>query len=619
MKFSYNWIQDYFKEKLPEPKELAELLTMHSFQVEEVISFGGDFILDIDVLPNRAHDCLSHYGIARDISVVLDKKFSFNNTRDKQDNSAEPESDLIIEILDEVKCRRYVGTEIRNIKVEQSPNWLKERLETIGQRSINNIVDIANYIMLSYGQPLHIFDADKLADKKIVVREAKKGEKMITLDGDEKELDSSILVISDGDNSLAIAGIKGGVGVEIDINTKNIVVESANFEPVNIRNTSRKLNLHTDASKRFENEPSPELVQLGMSKVVDMIVDIAGTEKTKIMKAIDIYNKRPEKVSIDIKPEDVNKLLGASVNRSAMEDIFNRFNFDFNLNGDIYTVKIPSERLDLKIKADLIEEIGRVYGYEKIKAVVPKKEGEVKINKEFYYIIKIKNILISLGFSEVYNYSFVEKGEVEIKNPISSDKKFLRTNLIDSLKKNLELNKKNLHLLNMDELSIFEIGKVFNNGEEYLSLALVGEEKKDGIEKLSKEFEIEFKEETNLNKIFEKLPAPKSYSDLNLKLSNLEIKYCKISPYPFIQRDIAIWAPDGTDVLKVQKLIKENAGDLLVVGPRLFDTFKKDDKISYAFNMVFQSLERTLTDVEVGEIMAKIETKIVGNKGWQVR
>src|SRR3989344_5356557 len=391
MRFSYNWIQNYFSDKLPEPKELAEILTMKSFEVEEIISrstglgqANDDFILEIDVLPNRSHDCLSHYGIARDISVILNKKLKEDKTEKNLERYKLSKSEFKVEVLDKDKCRRYIGTEIKNIKVASSPAWLKEKLEIVGQRSINNIVDLANYIMLSFGQPLHVFDAGKLRGKKIVVRRAKNGEKM------------------------------------------TILVESANFESVNIRKISRKLNLFTDASKRFENEITPELAQLGMAKVVELIIDIAGTEKTEIMEAIDIYPKPVSNWQIEITTEEINKLLGSNISKTEIKNIFRRFNFEFSEKNNKFDIKIPNYRLDLKIKTDLIEEIGRIYGYEKIEAKIPESIKISEINKEFYYTTKIRNILVSHGFSEVYTYSFVEKGEIEIRNPLASDKKFLR-------------------------------------------------------------------------------------------------------------------------------------------------------------------------------------------------
>jgi len=626
MRFSYNWIQNYFSDKLPEPKELAEILTMKSFEVEEIISHStglgqanDDFILEIDVLPNRSHDCLSHYGIARDISVILNKKLKEDKTEKNLERYKLSKSEFKVEVLDKDKCRRYIGTEIKNIKVASSPAWLKEKLEIVGQRSINNIVDLANYIMLSFGQPLHVFDAGKLRGKKIVVRRAKNGEKMTTLDGEEKELNDSVLVISDGDTPLAIAGIRGGVGAEVDENTRNIVVESANFESVNIRKISRKLNLFTDASKRFENEITPELAQLGMAKVVELIIDIAGTEKTEIMEAIDIYPKPVSNWQIEITTEEINKLLGSNISKTEIKNIFRRFNFEFSEKNNKFDIKIPNYRLDLKIKTDLIEEIGRIYGYEKIEAKIPESIKISEINKEFYYTTKIRNILVSHGFSEVYTYSFVEKGEIEIRNPLASDKKFLRSNLTERLNKSNELNNKNLPLIGLKKTKIFEIGKVFNKNKEYLSLALIGDKKKETTEKLSEQFGNKFGIETNLTELIEKLPDPKSYDDLNLELSAKEIKYQKISSYPFIQRDIALWVPEDIKIEETQKLIKENAGELLVVGPNLFDEFHKKERVSYAFNMVFQSLERTLTDEEVGKIMKNIEAKIAQNKGWEVR
>ena len=321
---SYKWLQTYFDEKLLAPEELEELLTLHAFEVENIEKVDDDYILDIDVLPNRAHDCLSHRGIAKEIALLLGL-----NIKQLKKDSLPSSNDIKVQVENKEQglCRRYIGRRVNGIKVAQSPDWLKERLETIGQKSINNIVDATNYVMFDIGQPLHAFDADKV-EGDIVVRLAKKGEKIITLSGDEVELDESVLVIADGKDPLAIAGVKGGKKAEVDENTTNIILEAANFVPVNVRKTSRKLNILTDSSKRFENEISPEVAQWGMEEVSTLIVDIAGSDGTKVGEVVDVYPKVANLYKVGVSLEEINKILGVQITESEVEDIWNRFGFE---------------------------------------------------------------------------------------------------------------------------------------------------------------------------------------------------------------------------------------------------------------------------------------------------
>ena len=289
MKFSYNWLQEYFKEKLPKPEKLAELLTMRSFEVERVERISKDWIFNIDILPNRMPDASGHLGIARECAAILNLKLKAKSK--KPQLSAEGGSAsggktknskdkfLEIKVEDSNLCPRYTARVVQNVKVGSSPKWLKERLELLGLNSINNVVDAANYIMLETGQPTHVFDADKINNsklktqnsklqlkaqnfrKQIIIRMAKNGEKITTLDNKEYELNDSVLVIADSKDPLAIAGIKGGKKAEVDSKTKNIVLESANFDASNIRITSQNLNLRTDASVRFSYGIDPNLAE----------------------------------------------------------------------------------------------------------------------------------------------------------------------------------------------------------------------------------------------------------------------------------------------------------------------------------------------------------------------
>ncbi|HEC30633.1 MAG TPA: hypothetical protein ENI66_01300 [Candidatus Yonathbacteria bacterium] len=795
MKLSYKWLQTYFKETLPSAEKLEEVITLGAFEIENIKEVGEDYILDIDVLPNRAHDCLSHRGIAKELAVLLETSTKPAKDGPLQTCKGRSFAGLVVEVEEQDLCRRYIGRRIEGVKVESSPDWLKERIETIGQKSINNIVDVTNYVMFDVGQPLHAFDADKV-DGGIVIRYAKKGEKIITLSGDEVELDESMLVIADEKCPLAIAGVKGGKKAEVDESTTNIILESANFAPVNIRRTSRKLGIRTDSSKRFENEITPEMAELGMEEATALVVEVAGSGNTKVGNAIDIYPRKVNPYKVGVSLDEINNLLGVQLPKKEVGDIWSKFGFkvetviprqkvldtvasvieskykrpsamqydaphafsctslisylfvqagiympsmavDKYMFGNIvsreelkpgdvifvntgegtdgkapkiyhetiewmpgtkvsegvdhagvylgggkvlhtswtfgkavieeldsskqfqnivgyrsfikdekerYVVTIPSERLDLRIKEDLIEEIARVYGYSNIKPELLEKTEDVPVNKTFYYVNKIRSILVREGFSEVYTGTFVGGGSVEVENPIASDKGFLRSNLREKVVEAINNNLKYADLLEIDKVKVFEIGKVFNTNKENMSLCIsVGISKlkkgdnpdkyiEDILEHISKELGIKISAEKgnpyaeiDFDKLIEELPKPTSYDDV-LETYIGDVKYQKISPYPFIGRDIAVWVPEGVAEEDIKEVIRSEAGELLVRGPKLFDRFEKKnketgeiEKVSYAFKMVFQSQERTLTDEEVNETMNKI-TKILNNKeGWEVR
>jgi len=480
MKVSYNWLQEYISGKLPKPEKVAELLTMHSFEVESVEKIGKDSVLDVAVLPNRAHDCLSHIGVAKELGALLKFKVKSLKLKVREENKLKTSNYLNVEIKDLERCPLYSARVVLSVKVGPSPKWLKERLETLGQKSINNVVDSANYVMLELGQPLHAFDLDKIDGKKIIVRLARDGEKIKTLGNGEYILSKKDLVIADAKEALAIAGVKGGVKAEVTADTKNIVLESAYFEPSGVRATSKRIGLRTDASWRFENGVVPTLTAGALDRVAGLIAELAegkvagGT--TKAGKA------RFSPARIFFTPDGVNKLLGTDISDKEIFAILKRLGFSIVRHTTTaplsafaggkakggYMAVAPEERIDVNISQDLAEEVGRVYGFENIPSVLPE---SVLIpaprNDELVVSDKIKAILSGAGFCEAYNRSFVgdkhldifsfdKERAVAIANPMSLDHKYLRPSLLFHLIWNIAENVKH-----QKNIRLFEIGNVF--------------------------------------------------------------------------------------------------------------------------------------------------------------
>lgn len=641
MIISYKWLQTYFDGELPPPEKIVEVLTFGIFEVEGVEKKEDDTILDIKVLPDRAHDCLSHRGIARVLSALLDIPLRAEQSRSLPE---ERPTTLAVDVTDHLACRRYVGRVLRGITVGPSPDWLRERLEAIGQRSINNIVDATNYVMFDIGQPLHAFDKDKIAGEGIVVRAALASERITTLDGKDVALPQGTLVISDGDAPagvpLAIAGVKGGKSAQVDEQTSCIILEAANFDPVAVRKTSRGLNILTDSSKRFENELTPEIAREAMDRVTALIVEIAGNGNTVIEEIVDVYAKQLKEHTITLGALDVNRLLGTDMSDTDMEAFFNRLRFAYTKESDpaVFTIAVPVMRLDMREKVDVVEDIAHLFGYANIPTNIPK-DAKAQVSKKFYYASFIRNTLVEAGFSEIYSYTFAQSGEIELANPPAPDKEFLRINLSDEIKTSLAHNIRNAELLGLDEVKIFEIGNVFSSAWEHTSLAIgvemsaAGKKKatilenamRDILDLLSQKLGVELDGavgnvwETDLDLLVKELPEPPdTYATVLSKESHATAVYKKISPYPFITRDIAVWVPKEVSSLEIEKMISGQSGELLARDPRLFDTFEKEGRTSYAFRLVFQSYDRTLTDEEANAVMNKI-TAIFNQKDFQVR
>jgi phenylalanyl-tRNA synthetase beta chain len=674
MKFSYNFLQTFFEKKLPRPEKLSQLLTMHVFEVKDLEKLEKDFVFDIDVLPNRS-DCFSHLGIAREISAILGLKMKMPEINIKEEKDLRVSEFLKVKVENFNDCQRYTARVVFDVKVGPSPSWLCSILKSCGLKPINNIVDITNYVMLETGQPLHAFDFDKISGnqvKKIVVKRAKKGEKIISLDGEEYELDSEILVITDQKNALAIAGIKGGKKAEIDEKTKRIVLESANFNPKRIRLGSRKIDLKTDASLRFEHGIDPNLTEFAIDRAVTLIQKIS---KGKVLRGkIDFYPNKVLPKRILFKFEKLNNFLSINISPNKAIKILQKLGMKvLSDKQGKFLIEIPTFRQDLSLEEDLVEEIGRIYGLEKIPAILPTTLLiPAKKNLDVFWEERTKNILKEAGMNEVYTYSFINQKDkaifkfkelVEIENPVSAEFSYLRPSLIPNILKAVEKNQRFFK-----EIKIFEIGKIFPGLEKkekkMLTGAITGDAffeakgivdylfQKLGIPKVwydefqptpedsqssvwhlkkSAEIKVDNEEIGFLGEI-----SPKIISALSLKdrvvvfdldfekiinLASEEVIYQPVSPFPPVIRDISILVPNYVLVGEVLDKI-ENTGGELLIDVDLFDIFEGENlpegKKSLSFHLIFQAKDRVLSSKEVNEIQQKI-IQALENEGWEVR
>ncbi len=781
MKFSLNWLQDYSKEALPDVRKIEEMVTFNAFEIEEVIKSGEDYILDIKVLPNRAHDALGHRGMARDITALAGTTFMDQN--DYYDGTGDQVvSSPLIMTESQEGCSRFMGVRIDGIKVEDSPEWLKLRLNAIGQKSINSIVDITNYVQFSLNKPMHAYDASLIAGNTLNARFARKGEKLTTLDEKQLDLDATTLVIADAEKPLGLAGIKGGKFSGINSATTSIVLESANFNPTLIRKTSQKYGIRTDASKRFENEIGDELVEEGLRMTIALVQKLNKT--ARVGEIVDVRNKKSWQYLVSVSMQEINSHLGTEYTEDETEEVFKRLGFDIektttkkmierkleeaaaatyknpssmredaprefscsslvsflfagvwqpsisidkyvygamvsegerrwgdlvfsntgegkiryetvnflpgkkveqgidhvglyvgenkvihisrsagrlvtedlsesaNFKGELlysrmtdveqqrFFVKVPYERLDIRIKEDLIEEVGRIRSLSNIKGTLPKIGRVGMPHKRLFYENKIKNILHSQGFSEIMTYSFGDDGEVEIVKGLASDKEKIRSTLSGGVEKAFQMNMLNAPLLNISTVRMYEFGNVFTKENERRHLALVVD---DGKKKTSFTEEVDlllsqikrelgvpsiecdtvsakpYVIEIDFDALIDALPEPTSYEPL--AYDQAPIAYQAVSAYPFIVRDIAVWVPSSVSWEDIRTLALQ-IDSPLIVRIDCFDTFSKEvvgvQKTSYAFRFVLQASDRTLTDAEANEVADRMYF-LLKEKGYEIR
>ena len=474
MKLSLQWLKDYIDFNLS-AEELAHRLTMAGLEVEKISSVNQDTVFELEITPNRP-DCLNMLGIAREVSAVLDKACHFPKIQDMPPLLRQCD----IKIKDKSACQRYVGTLITDVNIASASEYITSRLASMGSRAINNIVDITNFVLFEMGQPLHAFDYDKLAGAKIIVRRARKGEKIVTLDGEERELDEEILVIADEKRPVAIAGIMGGVGTEVGPDTKNILLESAYFDPILIRRACRRLGLSSDSSYRFERGIDYFAVRRGASRAVELILRHAGGTVTGLS---DISTKKTQYTGRKVKVSlaQINDRLGVKLTASRFKKIFKRLGFSVHDASGRICVEPPSFRADIKEAVDIIEETARIIGYDNLPMELPLIKGEniapakSRIPREI-----LRQSLLASGANEAITYAMISSSHLEksglthlkgvcIQNPLTVEQEMMRPSMLPSFLSIAKLN------INRGEkhLRFFEIGKIYLPDGEKETVALL--------------------------------------------------------------------------------------------------------------------------------------------------
>lgn len=631
-----------------------------------------DYIFHISITSNRS-DCLCAIGIAREAGIIEGKNIEYPKYKIIENKNIEKPD---ITIQNSRSCHRYVSRIIKNVKVTESPDWLKEELIKMGSKPINNIVDITNYIMLHLGHPMHAFDYDKLDGKKIIVRNAKKGEKITGLDGKEYELYDDILIISDSNKPVAIAGVIGGENSKVDEKTTNILLESAYFIPKAVRNSSKKLGIKTDSSYRFERDMDPDNTIKALNYATYLIQEITGAEVSEIT---DVYPLKNEERTVDLKTEFINNTLGFEIKTEDIEKIFKLLEFNFKKTDDGYNVTFPTFRRDCYRDIDAVEEIIRVYGYSNIKETIrPIRLDYESFTSKLPIDYKIREILSNSGLYEAYNFSFASPEEVKrfnllkeeniitIRNPISPYYSTMRTSMAPGLFNNLNTNidKGNQNIL------FFEIGKIFYKDKEEIKeekrLGIIGtgllyknwlgEEKIDFyllkgiIDKLLSSLNIssEYKSTDNINflhpyktanilhkdyvlgfigEINPYISGEKTivYAEINLEIireiisSQKKLEYREISKYPAVRKELSFVMDKNVNASIVIDEIKKNQ---LVQSVDVLDVYTSskigENKKSVTFSFVLQALDHTFTDEEINSIMKKVIDE-VAKKGIALR
>ncbi len=470
MKFSYKWLKRYIDTELGYEK-IAEVLTEQGLTVDSIEEQNGDIVFDIDITTNRP-DAMNYLGLAREIAASGYGKILYPEIQVNESESCKA-SDFVSVEIEDTRCKRYVARVIKGVKIGPSPDWMVELLESVGIRSINNVVDITNFVLWEMGHPLHAFDYRFIDGGKIVVRSAKEGEKFTTLDGVERELNPSDLLIADSKKGIALAGVMGGENSEIREDTTDVVIESAYFDPATIRKTSKRLALHTDSSYRFERGTDIEILKMAADRAAQLILEYAGGELCG--GTIDVYVEKFEPVKVRLFYNNVERILGEKIESGFIKKTLKNLGFDLIAEEEDYLdYSIPSYRVDVWREIDLIEEIARMYGYNRFGNTLPPivTPGKSKTEKDRAYEI-IKDELIGAGFFEAISYSFCSPKDnlvlnpaiedmVVISNPISENMSVMRTTIFASLfypfSKNVNYG--------IRDLRLFEIGRTYVKGEE---------------------------------------------------------------------------------------------------------------------------------------------------------
>lgn len=580
----------------------------------------NDTVFELEITPNRP-DCLSHIGIARELGAYYNKEVKYPSFVINSESSEKTADNISVEIEDSNLAKRYVARIIKNVTVKESPKWLKERVESIGIRSINNIVDASNFIMMELNQPNHTFDLDKIEGGKIVVRAGHENEKLVTLDEQERELNSEDIVISDGVKAVALGGVMGGQNSEITENTKNILLEVANFNSQNVRKTSRRLTLFSESSYRFERRVDEENAINVINRLANIIQEVAGGEILEGV--VDNYPVQYKKKTATLNFERLNRFVGKNIPRETVIGILTRLEIEVVDNGETLTLTAPTYRDDLENEQDYFEEVIRMYGFDNIENILPKLDiSEKPVIDTTKLSTQVKLIAANAGLKEVINYSFVPKDAMEkikytsverenlidLLRPITEDFVTLRPTLLYSLLKNA---KENMNR-NATNIRFFEVSRTFVKAEE-----LTKEEVKLGIILAGE----------NNKTLWNPKPVPYDFYDLKgiveeiftqLKFNNYMIKRSEQSQYHpgrsvdvFVGRElIGSFGEIHPDVLENFDLGKTS----VLVGEFNIDLIQKyiGKKIKYQGIVKYPSVPRDFAfvmreDILVGDVLKTIQ------------
>lgn len=638
--------------------------------------FGlNDNVVEFEITSNRP-DCFSVIGLARESALAFDRKFTIPEVKFNE-NSEKIQDSISVEVLDKDKCQRYCARIVKNVKIGPSPKWMRERLNACGVRSINNIVDITNYVLLEYGQPMHAFDLRDIQDNKIIVRRAENGEVIKTLDEQDRTLTNDDLVIADGKRAVAIAGVMGGFNSEVKSDTATVVFESATFDGASVRLTAQRAGLRTESSSRYEKGLDYNNTVPAVERACQLVEELGCGEVCGGM--IDVMGNVTKKEPLPFRPEKINKFLGTDI---PVEEMIKYFNgLEIAVDTDKMTVTPPTFRPDLEGEADIAEEVARFYGYDKIpttllsgEATLGGKNTDQKLND------KINQILCAEGMNEIYTMTFVSpsyfekinlpadspfRNVVKITNPLGEDTSVMRTSTIPSM---MEILSRNYNYRNPDA-RLFELGKIFlpKEGEKLpdepvvITLGMYGADEnfftlKGTVETLLDELHIknvEFAAVTDeptyhpgrtakvtangisLGIIGEIHPSVSRKYDIDVpcymaELSfdavkaaiNDDIKYKPLPKFPAVTRDIAMLVDKNVAVAQIEEIIRKTSGKLLE-DVKLFDVYEgeqiPENKKSVAYSAVFRAPDRSLTGEEVQEVFDKILKNLEKKLNAQLR
>ncbi len=647
--------------------------------LEEVLPF--DAWLDVEVTPNRP-DCLSHLGLARELAAGLGRRLERPFMPAFVDGIEPPGTELIaVEIEAPDLCARYIGAPITGVRVGPSPRWLRRRLFAAGVRPINNVVDVTNYVALEYGQPLHAFDLTRIRGRRIVVRRARPGEELLCLDGQLRRLDSEMLVIADAEAPIAIAGLIGGEESAVSEATTDVLLEAANFDGVSVRATSRALRLRTEASTRFEKGLSPELAQAGARRAAALLAQLAHGRVH--LNWADRYPRPQDPVRVRFRPEQVDALLGVHVSLQEMESALRRLDFQVQIQDDgSWDLLPPVYRLDIHIPADVAEEVGRLYGYDKVPATLPG-------NRRFSWVAPLpsqerrldglRHVLAGAGFTEAVTLALVSgalldrlgvaERAMRVLNPVSDEQDTMRTTLLPSLLQVAALNANR----GRPAVSVFEVGRVYLRRADRpqpdepvrlgalrtgLGSAEAGRtaflELKGALERaLDALVPLQVAYQRDAATLFhpgrcarvvvagrpvgylgELHPAVLRDFDLDGRAVGVELdlepvlaldvprRACPLPRFPAVHRDLAVVVAEEVEAATLEETIRGAGGELLE-SALAFDEYRgsqvPEGKKSIAFTMTFRSPERTLTDAEVDARLERLRRVLADRHGATFR